>query len=84
MQADQELVSLIRSRIKHLVVSPKQTASGCEIITFPSVAGESMAVCQEVCFWKHANFWQDLLQFLGVLSFSLSFILTFFVVTTRI
>jgi hypothetical protein len=84
MQADQELVNLIRHRIKNIVSPPKQTLSGCEIIPYPFAVGEPVAVLQDICFWKKSGFWQDLVQFLGVLSFSLSFVLSFFVLSARI
>jgi len=78
MEADKALVQLIMKRLGETGHSPSSvTKDGCRVFAFPEASPSSIGANQDNLFWKNSQFWQDLVQFMAVLSVSISWFIFF-------
>ncbi len=67
---DQKLINMIREKLKQYSPSSFITEDGCEVIYFPCINTPFSEPEQELQFWRKPDFWPDLIQFVGMVTFS--------------
>lgn len=84
-EADKALVQLIAEKMKKTTPQPSVTKDGCQVFEFPSAVQMTAEQESECLFYKDGQFWQDLSQFMAVLTVCLGFFIFFCnLITARI
>ncbi len=76
-EADKALVQLIAEKMKKVTPQPSLTQDGCKIFEFPATVQLASESDSDGLFYKDGQFWQDLSQFMAVLTVGLSFFVFF-------
>lgn len=76
-EADKALIQLIANRLKENAPRPAVTKDGCQVFSFPTTPTTSCGADPDALFWKNSQFWQDLVQFIALLSVGISWFIFF-------
>ena len=76
-EADRALMKIIADRLKENRPEPCLTKDGCQVFAFPETGLPPNAPDQDHLFWKSGQFWQDLVQFMALLSAGVSWFILF-------